>query len=214
MRFLKRATLRFLQTPAVHNSTVGNGPANVIDGNVIWNTNDFAIQSAAESIIRNNIILGESIGLQPHQAGRPSNQQIFHNTIVTDGDGIAVSGVSGTVVIANNAIYSQSGTAIRLISGSTNLVTLAGNVGSGGISGSTAGYVDGNGINADFVNGHFGGSPPIDVFPAAGSALINAGSDLHVTTHDFNGESREGIADAGAYRFQDGCRVYRSASPR
>lgn len=101
MRFLKRATLRFLQTPAVHNSTVGNGPANVIDGNVIWNTNDFAIQSAAESIIRNNIILGESIGLQPHQAGRPSNQQIFHNTIVTDGDGIEVRGVSGTVAHVN-----------------------------------------------------------------------------------------------------------------
>jgi len=41
-------------------STVGNGPANIIEGNVIWNTNDFAIQSAADSIIRNNIILGES----------------------------------------------------------------------------------------------------------------------------------------------------------
>ncbi len=36
-------------------SKVGNGPANIIDGNVIWNTNDFSIQSAADSIIRNNI---------------------------------------------------------------------------------------------------------------------------------------------------------------
>ncbi len=183
-------------------STVGNGPANIIDGNVIWNTNDFAIQSAADSIIRNNIILGESIGLQSHQAGSPSNQQILHNTIVTDGDGIEVRSVSGTVVIANNAIYSQSGTAIRLISGSTDLVTLAGNAGSGGISGSTVGYVDGNGISADFINGHFDGSPPIDLFPVAGSALINAGSGLHVTTHDFNGDSRVGTADVGAYRFQ------------
>jgi len=185
-------------------STVGNGPANIIEGNVIWNTNDFAIQSAADSIIRNNIILGESIGLQPHQAGSPSNQQILHNTVVTQGNGIEVRGVSGAVVIANNAIYSQSGTAIRLLSGSTELVTLTGNVGSGGVSGSTAGYVDGNGIDVDFINGHFGGSPPIDLFPAAGSALINAGSDLHVTTHDFNGDSRDGIADAGAYRFREG----------
>jgi hypothetical protein len=118
-------------------SARGNGPANVIEGNVIWNTNDFAIQSAADSIIRNNVILG-TIGLQAHQAGSPSNQVIVHNTIVTDGDGIAIRNVSGSVVIANNAIYSSGGNAIRLISGTLSLVTLAGNVGLGGVSGAPA----------------------------------------------------------------------------
>jgi hypothetical protein len=185
-------------------STLGNGPANIIDGNVIWNTNDFGIQSASDSVIRNNILIGETIGLQPHQAGSPSNQQVLHNTIVTNGNGIEVRGVSGAVVIANNAIYSQSGTAISLISGNTDLVTVAGNVGSGGISGSSVGYIDGKGVSVDLINGHFNGMPPIDVFPAQGSALIDAGSEQYVTDYDFNGDTRENATDAGAYRFQAG----------
>ncbi len=185
-------------------STSGNGPANIIEGNLIWNTNDNAIQSASDSIIRNNIVLGSPIVLQPHQAGSPSNQEVVHNTVVVSGNGIEVRGVNGPVLIANNAIYSQAGTAIRLISGSTNMVTIAGNVGTGGISGSTTGYVDGNGIDVDFINGHFGGIPPIDLFPANGSALVAGGSKLYVTENDFNGEPRQGVADAGAYRYQAG----------
>jgi len=184
--------------------TAGNGPANIIEGNLIWGTNDFAIQSAADSVIRNNIILGESIGLQPHQAGSPSNQRILHNTVVAEGNGIEVRGVSGAIVIANNAIYSQSGSAIRLISGSTGLVTVAGNVGSGGLFGAEEGYIDGNGVSTDFINGHFTGMPPIDLFPAQGSALVAAGSSRHVPAYDFNGDSRQGAADAGAYRFHEG----------
>lgn len=182
-------------------STVGNGPQNIIEGNVIWNTSDYAIQSAADSIIRNNIILGGPIALQSHQAGSPSNIDIVHNTIVTDGSGIAVRGVTGPVLIANNAIYSQSGSAIRLISGQISQVTVTGNVGSGGISGANGGIVDGNGIVSDFVNGHFDGAPPIDLFPAPGSALIAAGTVAYKTEIDFNGVARVGVADAGAYHY-------------
>jgi hypothetical protein len=184
-------------------STVGNGPQNIIEGNVIWNSNDFAIQSAADSIIRNNIVLG-SVGLQPHQAGSPSNQKIVHNTIVARGNALEVRGVTGPVVIANNAVYSQSGTAIRLVSGDLGQVTVAGNVGSGGLSGKSGGYVEGNGIGTDFVDGHFNGTPPIDLFPADGSALIGAGSAAYVTQFDFNGKPRGGVADAGAYRYGAG----------
>ncbi|HEX7061371.1 MAG TPA: right-handed parallel beta-helix repeat-containing protein, partial [Woeseiaceae bacterium] len=153
-------------------STMGNGPPNVIEGNLIWNTNDNGIQSAADAIIRNNIVLGSPIALQSHQNGSPSNQEVVHNTVVADGSGIDVRDVSGPVLIANNAVYSRSGTAIRLISGNTGLVTVAGNVGAGGISGASAGYVEGNGTDADFVDGNYGGAPPLDLFPAAGSALI------------------------------------------
>jgi Right handed beta helix region len=181
-------------------STVGNGPANVIEGNVIWNSNDNAIQSAADAIIRNNILLDGPISLQSHQAGSPSNIQVVHNTILTDGNGIDVRNVVGSVVIANNAVYSESGTAINLISGNLSLVTVAGNVGHGGISGASTGDVAGNGIALDFVNGHYG-VPPIDVFPKAGSAFIGAASAAHVTSVDFNGTSRSGSADAGAYRY-------------
>jgi hypothetical protein len=173
-------------------STVGNGAVNVIEGNVIWNSNDNGMQVAADAIIRNNIVLGQPVAFQSHQAGSPSNIQFVHNTVIADGDGVNVRNVTGTVLIANNAVYSQGGTAIRLISGNLGLVTLAGNVSNG------------NGVAADFVNGHFNGTPPIDLFPKAGSALIGAAAPAHVTAVDFNGTSRNGSADAGAYRYAAG----------
>jgi hypothetical protein len=184
--------------------TVGNGAANIIEGNLIWNTNDFAIQSAADSVIRNNIILGGTIGLQPHQASSPSNVTIAHNTIVGTGNGIEVRGVTGAVVIANNAVYSQSGTAIALISGNTSLVTVVGNIGAGGISGSSTGFANGKGIALDFVGGNYNGAVPVNLFPAAGSALIGAGSAAHVVPEDFNRTARSGVPDVGAYKYESG----------
>jgi hypothetical protein len=183
---------------------VGNGPPNVIEGNVIWNSYQHGIQSSADAIIRNNIVIGSRIALQSHQASSPSNQVVAHNTVITEGSGIEVRDVSGPVVVANNAVYSRSGTAIRLISGDIGQVTMAGNIGSGGISGTNTGYSEGNGVEADFVNGHFDGTPPIDLFPAEGGALPAAGSLAYVTEYDFNGSGREGDADVGAYRFQPG----------
>ncbi|MGQ0383329.1 MAG: right-handed parallel beta-helix repeat-containing protein [Gammaproteobacteria bacterium] len=182
-------------------STVGNGPANAIEGNVIWATNDNAMQVAADAVIRNNIVLGSPIAFQSHDRGSPSNIQFVHNTVIAVGDGVNVRNVIGSVLIANNAIYAQGGNAIRLISGSLGLVTLAGNVGQGGLSGGSSGYVNGGGLAADFVAAHFNGVPPIDVFPRSGSALVGAAASAHVTAIDFNGTSRSGSADAGAYRF-------------
>jgi hypothetical protein len=181
-------------------STVGNGAPNVVEGNVIWNTNDNGIQSAADAIIRNNIVLGSPIALQSHQAGSPSNMQVVHNTVINQDAGIVVRNVVGPVVVANNAVYAQTGSAIRLVSGNLGMVTVAGNVGQGGLSGASSGYVEGKGIGADFVAATFG-VPPIDVFPRAGSALIGAASSGHTASLDFNGTSRSGSLDAGAYRF-------------
>jgi hypothetical protein len=181
-------------------STVGNGPANVIEGNLIWNSNDNAIQSAADAIIRNNIILDGPVVLQNHQAGSPTNMQVVNNTIITEGNGIEVRDVVGPVLIANNAVYSQSGTAIRLISGNLGQVTVAGNIGHGGLEGRSSGFVEGNGIAADLVNGHYG-VPPIDVFPKSGSALIGTAASQYVPATDFNGTLRSGSTDAGAYRY-------------
>jgi hypothetical protein len=182
-------------------STVGNGAANVIESNLVWNTNDYAIQSAADAIIRNNIVLGSSISLQQHQAGRPSNQVVAHNTVI--GASIQVRDVVGSVIVANNAVYSNSGAAIRLISGNLGLVTTSGNVGVGGVSGTSTGFATGS-ISADFVAAHYNGAPPIDLFPSSTSALRGAGSATYVPPEDFNGTTRAGMADAGAYKFQAG----------
>jgi hypothetical protein len=170
-------------------SAVGNGPANVIEGNFIFRNNDHAIQSAADATIRNNIILG-TIGLQGHQAGSPSNMRIVHNTVL---GAIQVRNVSGSVVIANNAVYSQSGNGLQLISGNLGLVTTAGNVTNRGTQ-----------LANDFVSASYSGAPPINVFPKAGSALIGAGSATYVEPIDFNGTARNGATDVGAYVFAAG----------
>ena len=181
--------------------TVGNGPPNIVEGNLIWNSNENGIQSAADSIIRNNIVIGAPIALQAHQAASPSNQQVVHNTVIVRGSGINVRNVSGTVLIANNAVYSESGTAIRLISGDTSQVTVSGNVVQGGVSGANSGFREGNGIGTDFVAAHFNGAPPIDLFPGSDGALTGNGTADYVPEEDFNGDRRDGNADAGAYRY-------------
>lgn len=180
--------------------TVGNGPPNIIEGNVIWNSNDNGMQVAADAVVRNNIIIGAPVAFQQHQAGSPSNLQFVNNTVIVLGTAINVRDVSGSVVIANNAVYSQSGSAINLISGDLSQVTVTGNVGQGGLVGGSSGYSEGNGIANDFVNGHFGG-PPIDLFPRTGSALISAGDDSVAPQFDFNGTPRQTPNDAGAYAF-------------
>ena len=181
-------------------STVGNGPPNVIERNVIWNVNDNTVQMAADTIFRNNIVLG-NVAMQSHQSGSPSNIEFVHNTIISSGNALDVRNVSGPVLIANNAIYAL-GTAIRLISGDIGQVQITGNVGEGGTSGTSGGYTNGNGITNDLWNGHYEGSPPIDPFPATDSALIGSGNTDHVVTEDFNGSPRSGSADVGAYKFQ------------
>lgn len=186
-------------------STVGNGPPNIIEGNVMWGSGDNALQVAADAIIRNNVILGAPVAFQAHQAGSPSNIRFVHNTVVHTGPAVEVRNVSGPVIIANNAVYSRSGPAIRLISGDLGQVTLAGNVGRGGVAGGSGGYGEGRGVGADFVHGHFLGVPPIDLFPAPGSALIGAGDPAYAAPEDFNGDTRETDApDAGAYQFRPG----------
>jgi hypothetical protein len=153
-------------------------------------------------VFRNNIVLG-NVAMQSHQSGSPSNIEFVHNTVISSGDAIEVRNVTGPVLIANNAVYAQ-GTALALISGDLSQVTVAGNVGSGGLSGPRAGFSQGSGIADDMVNGNYSGSPPLDPFPASGSALIGAGDATYTVVEDFNGTPRLRIADVGAYVFKEG----------
>jgi hypothetical protein len=196
-------------------STVGNGPPNIVEGNIVWNVSDNTIQIAADAVVRNNIVLG-NVSFQSHQSGSPSNIEFVHNTVINDGSGIEVRNVSGPVLIANNAVYAQN-QAIRLISGDLSQVQLFGNVGAGGLSGGSSGYTDGNGISIDMIDGHYTGAPPIDPFPAPSSALIDAGSPAHMRelTHSTRmaiqagrlpPDSRQQTAEP---RFRDHLRTFR-----
>lgn len=183
-------------------SAAGNGPPNVVERNVLWSCGDHGIQSAADATIRNNIILSagvDGIAMQQHQSGSPQNLVVAHNTIVkATNNAISLRNAVGAVTIANNALYAQSGMAVFLGPGDTSMLTLAGNVGAGGVTGGMAGYVDGD-IANDLIDGHYGGAPPIDVFPAMGGALVGAGDPAHVVDDDFNTTPRGGVADVGAY---------------
>lgn len=183
-------------------STSGNGAPNVIERNVMWGCGDHGIQSAADAIIRNNIILGsgsDGLAMQPHQSGAPSNLTVVHNTILhPQNHAIRISGITGPVTIANNALYAQNGSAI-FVSGGAGQLTTTGNVGEGGVSG--GGALAPGALASDFVAASYAGAPPMDVFPATGSALVDAGDAAHVAADDFNGTPRNGVADAGAYKF-------------
>ncbi|MCC7387099.1 MAG: right-handed parallel beta-helix repeat-containing protein [Deltaproteobacteria bacterium] len=185
-------------------SAVGNGAPNIIERNVMWGCGDHGIQSAADAIIRNNIILGaagDGIAMQPHQAGTPSNLVVVHNTILNaTSDAISLRGVTGSVVIANNAAFAQQATAINVVSGNLSGVVVAGNVGQGGVAGVNGGFVAGS-IAQDFVAASYSGTTPNDVFPAAGGGLLGAGDSARVPLDDFNGSLRQGVADVGAYAF-------------
>jgi hypothetical protein len=179
-------------------------PQNVIERNLLFHCGDHAIQAAADAVIRNNVILGanaDGIAMQPHQSGTPQGLLVVHNTVLAaSGDAISVRNPSGPVIVANNAIYSQSGMALR-VNGTSSLVASEGNVGLGDVS---VGSLAAGSVEGDLASASFAGEPPMSVFPKAGSALIGAGAVADVADDDFNGTPRNGVADAGAYAFGTG----------
>lgn len=185
-------------------STVGNGPPNIIERNVLWNCGDHGIQSAADATIRNNIILSanaDAIHNQQHQSGSPANLIIAHNTILkAGGDAIRTDNIVGPVLIANNAIYAESGNAIRA-SGDLAMLSVAGNFGLGGLQNVMNGFKAMGNLANDFKGANLNGAPPNDVFPSSGSPLVGGGDPAHAVPDDFNGTPREGSADVGAYKF-------------
>lgn len=188
-------------------SAVGNGGRNTIEGNLLWNCGDHAIQSAADALIRNNIILGaavDGIRCQPHQAGTPSNLEISHNTVLAPANNaVRVSSITGPVVAANNALYAAAGYAIR-VDGDLSAVTVAGNRGEGTTSGVSTGFDDGGSPAADLVAASYTGALPQDVFPAAGSVLAGGGDPSWRAAVDFNLDLRGSTDDIGAYRARGG----------
>jgi hypothetical protein len=188
-------------------SAVGNGGPNTIDGNLLWNCGDHAIQSAADAVIHNNIILGavyDGIRCQPHQAGMPSNLEITHNTVLAPANNtIRVSSITGSVVIANNALYAAAGHAIQ-VDGDLAAVTVTGNRGEGTTVGVSTGFDGGGSPGADLVAASYTGALPQDVFPAAGSGLAGSGDPGWRIDGDFNLHRRAATDDIGAYRAAGG----------
>jgi len=187
--------------------TDGNA-RNIIEGNVIWNSGDNAIQAASEATIRNNIIFSSGRGLsgissQNHQSAVTGNLTIVNNTVFSrSGDNVLSinhsGALSGPVIVANNALYAtQGGRAIRVPSSGD--VTVAGNVGIGSDSPSSLSNDSSVWDPTGNLLADFGSFASMDAFPIPGSDLIGAGDALYQPDIDFNGVSRNGSNDVGAY---------------
>ena len=185
--------------------TAGNGGPNLFEGNVVWGSENQTMQIAANAIVRNNLLFAsryETFRSQNHQGATPGDLIIANNTIIADNqDAISIANtVTESVVIANNAIYSQSANAIRLPSLSN--VTLAGNVGRGNVfpSLSQVEFDASGNLQLDFEGLDWTG-PGLNAFPAAGSALVGAADGSYLPDDDFNTTSRSGTLDVGAYGY-------------
>lgn len=186
--------------------TAGNGGPNIIEGNVIWNSQNQGIQVAADAIIRNNIVFSggqEAFRSQNHQSATPGNLTIVNNTFISENkDAVRIADdATAPIIIANNAIYARRADAIQIRKNpSASWITISGNVGLGRTIPELpqAAFDPRGNLDRDFAGADWRG-PGRDVFPVTGSALIGTANASFLTAADFNGTPRGGRLDVGAY---------------
>lgn len=164
----------------------------------VWGCGAGGVVAVSDTTVFDSIVLGPvgpGIGLRPDGSGAPGAVMVAHDTVlVASGDGIVASGVTGSIVIANNAVYSAQGRAV-VVEGDLSGALAMGNFGVGGATLGAFGVSD---PARDLADADYRGAPPIDVFPAPGSALLRA-SQGHFGGPDFNGVGRSPLTDVGAY---------------
>ena len=128
---------------------------NLIEGNIVYNSNDNPIQVQGEAIVRNNLAFGRgafAFSCRDHQ-GQVTNLEVVHNTFVaTTGRAMRLEHWGGKpgMVLANNALYSQSGYAL-FVQGNLSGAAVGGNVVHGLLNPGAGGpFAVGNGLS-DFV---------------------------------------------------------------
>ncbi|MEO7325088.1 MAG: right-handed parallel beta-helix repeat-containing protein, partial [Dokdonella sp.] len=179
----------------------GHGARNIVERNLVWHSGDNAIQADSDAIIRNNIVLsaaGGGIAANAPPGITPGNLDIVNNTLINaQSDTIHLSGVGGTVLIANNALYANGHNAV-FATGTTSLVTLSHNIGSGSMSGVSGGFDASGDMAADFVAGSYSGTLPQNLVPKL--RLAGNADAAYLANDDFDGVVRGTLLDVGAYR--------------
>jgi hypothetical protein len=175
-------------------------PANIVERNICYRSNDNAMQIKGECIVRNNLAIagaGSAFASQPHQ-GDPTGITVIHNTFINTGTAARLSSweLGSEMVFANNACYSRNGSALTANS-SVAGVSFAGNVCYGTVSAGVSGSLPGNGLG-DFLNVAWDGGRR-DAHPAANSALRGAANDAFATKQDLEGASRSAPHTAGCF---------------
>jgi hypothetical protein len=177
----------------------GGKGINIVEGNVIWNAGE-GIQVVSDAIIRNNIIFNCSmtgITAAPHAAVRHvRNTKIVNNTIVNNPKGIVIRwDKASDMVLANNAIYCPSATAVD-VSGIGNGTFIA-NFIEGHLVGAT---IDGSRFHDGRILPDIFADPgKNNYWLRPGSVLINKADPDFAPAMDFNHSPRETPFDVGAY---------------
>ncbi|KAL9650918.1 hypothetical protein ABK040_015021 [Willaertia magna] len=189
----------------LYSSDEGLAP-NIVEGNIIWNTNENGLQVTGGAVIRNNIVMNarlSGIAVQVNQ-GKIRDLSIVHNTVVNAG--FACLGTYNTntgkqLVISGNALYCENGVAIY--ENQPNPSTKYGiNVVRG--TSSAPFTVLGKGLTEDFENATV---VPYNLYPKKNGALYNIANTTFfaVVDTDFNGKQRSNQRmDVGAYQYITG----------
>jgi hypothetical protein len=176
----------------------GGTPANIVEGNAIWNSGE-AIQVVSDAVIRNNLILNSDVGITaaPHvQVAEMRNVTIVNNTIYGHETGVYVRWTNAAnMILANNAIYCPTGTAVNASGISTS--TVEANYVQGLLSGASLGgaaFVSGGSADSSFVDPR-----GFDFWPTSTSVLRGRAAPGSAPPLDFNGTARTAPFDVGAY---------------
>lgn len=178
----------------------GSHPPNIVTRNLVWHAQaDNGIQVAGQIVVSNNIVIDSAAnGIQSKATvGIPtSDVSIIYNTVIGAGTACIKTNdwAAGTnQQIANNAIYCEGGTAIDVNGGAGADAVLVGNRGLGS-SNPTAALTAAGSLAADFIGAATG-----NVYPAAGSPLIDHADPSVLVMDDFNATTRTAPRDVGAY---------------
>lgn len=167
----------FYRTPGpavVYQMSAGSG-RDVVERNLVYLTQNNGIQIEGQIIVRNNLVVAagqDGIASRKQDGSPPINVDILHNTISANTTCIHALDWSGSsYVVANNAV---SCTTSLDLSGTPTVAQ-----------------------NLDVVAGDVGVPP--NVYPPAGSNLIDKADGAHSVADDFNGTLRTGVSDVGGY---------------
>jgi hypothetical protein len=172
---------------------------NVVEGNFVHTVADNGIQVAAEAIVRNNVVMaagGSALASQPHQGVDPHELTIVHNTLYNPGGTCLRASawdVAAGMVLANNALYCEGGTALLFPDGAGAAVVAA-NVVAGAAP--AAGTSSARSAAQDLVD-----AAAWNLYPTDDSPLRDSGDASHSAPSDFNGTPRGATPDPGAYEW-------------
>lgn len=167
----------------------GASTANIIEGNVCWNTGE-GIVATSNTIVRNNIVVNSGYGIASYNHGQVSGRRdviVTHNTIYNSDLYLQWSGLPG-MVFANNAVYSNVSSSFGSAIVKNNYLT-----GSGASVDNNRFFNGGTAANA-FIN-----AAAMNFFPRPGSPLIGTADPAYKADIDFNGHTRAAPFDVGAY---------------